>query len=529
MNKATIITGCAALLLAALAATGFLGWHHERQKVRHLEERLDAMQRQELRSTIARSVSAQMQQIANEQREISDEKREEALQQTRVANEMRLRSEQERLNAVEAERNAIASEKKALEASAIADSQRQMAEHQRIQAEFSKRVADTLSYIALGRSLGSISTIQNQAGNRETADLLSYASWLFTSRYHGDLYNPTVFQSLMQASQSMVSWSEHTGAVMSLDFLPNEANRLVTVSNYGEIILCERKGDRLFIETLFKNKQYDFRDLYIDKATKIIYALSRTGELVTIARKEDAGKTKDEVKTFSISGMEHPMRINFINDDFLLIIGERSLAQFDKKRQIFRNVKQTPFRIVYSTRKQNLPLLFDNQGRQHTVKGLETFETSKVPVSGTVTAYCESKHTGYEAYGMSDGTIWLIDKQGKTQKLIGHRSRISKMKLNGRRLFSSSYDGQVNLWIADNDKVEPMTLLHTPNWITCFNFDNSKNTFWLGDIKGNLAAVNISVPTMVEKVQKKLKRNLTAEEWNYFIGQNIPYEKFIEK
>ena len=528
MKKGTIITGCAGLLLAGLAATGFVGWQQERQKVEDLQEQLAAMHKQELRSTIDRSVSAQMEQIANEQREISDEKREEALQQTRVANEMRLRSERERLNAVEAERNAIASEKKALEASAVAESQRQMAEHQRIQAEFSKRVADTLSYIALGRSLGSISTIQNQTGNKELSNLLSYASYLFTSRYHGDVYNHAVFQSLMRASESMVSWSEHTGAVMNLDFLPNEVNRLVTVSSYGEIILCERKGDRLLTETLFKNNQYDFRDLYIDKATKIIYALSRTGELVTISRREGEKERRSyEVKTYSIDGMKHPMKINYINDDFLLIIGEQSLAQFDKKRQIFMNVKQTPFRIVASTRKQNYPILFDDQSRQHLVKGLEKFETSKVPVPGSVTAYCESKNTGYEAYGMNDGTIWLIDKQGKAQKLIGHRSRISKMKLNGRRLFSSSYDGQVNLWIANSEKVEPMTLLQTNNWITCFNFDTSKTAFWLGDVKGNLAAVNISVPTMVEKIQKKLKRNMTTEEWNYYIGQNIPYESFI--
>ena len=286
MKKGTIITGCAGLLLAGLAATGFVGWQQERQKVEDLEAQLADMKQKSIRSSIDRSVSAQMEQIAEELRQISDEQREEAIQQTRVANEMRLRSERERLNAVEAERNAIASEKKALEASAVADSQRQMAEHQRIQAELSKRVADTLSYIALGRSLGSISTIQNQTGNKELSNLLSYASYLFTSRYRGDVYNPSVFQSLLRASESMVSWSEHTGAVMSLDFLPNEVNRLVTVSSYGEIILCERKGDRLFTETLFKNNQYDFRDLFIDKATKIIYALSRTGELVTISRRE---------------------------------------------------------------------------------------------------------------------------------------------------------------------------------------------------------------------------------------------------
>ena len=43
--------GCAGLLLAGLAATGFVGWQQERQKVKDLEERLAVMQKQELRST----------------------------------------------------------------------------------------------------------------------------------------------------------------------------------------------------------------------------------------------------------------------------------------------------------------------------------------------------------------------------------------------------------------------------------------------------------------------------------------------
>ena len=529
MNRKAIITAGAGLLLAGLAATGFVGWHQERQKVEELQMQLADMEKQKVRSAIDRSVSAQMEQIAEEMRQISDEQREEALQQTRVANEMRLQSEQERMKAVEAERNALAAEKKAVEASAIAENERQIAEHQRIQAEFSKRVADTLSYIALGRSLGSISTIQYQTGNKEIANLLSYASYLFTSRYHGDVYNPSVFQSLMQSSESMVSWSESTGAIMSLEFMPNEVNKFITVSNYGEIVFCERKGDRLDTKSLFKNSQYDFRDLYLDKTTMTVYAISRTGQLVIIALEPNAKSLEQKIKIVDIDNMEHPAKVNYINNDNLLIIGENSLGLFDKKRRIVRNVKQTPFRIISSTRKQNLPIVFDDQGMMHLIKGLDTFESSKVPVPGRVTAYCESKNTGYEAYGMNDGTIWLVDKEGNTQKLFGHRSRISKMKLNGRRLFSSSYDGKVNLWISNNEKVEPMTLLQTNNWITCFTFDTSKNTFWMGDIKGNLTAVNISVPTMAEKVQQKMKRNLTTEEWNYFIGQSIPYEKYISE
>lgn len=523
MKRREIIGYSVALLLAGTTAAGFWGWQNEHQKVEELEQQMAALKKQEMRSAIDRSVSAQMEEIANEQREISDEKREEALQQTKVANEMRLRSELERQNALEAERNAVLSEKKAIEASTIAENQRVMAEHQRVLAELSKRKADTLSYIALGRSLGSISTIQAQAGNDDVANLLSYASYLYTSRYGGDIYIPAVFKSLMESSKSMVSWTEHTGAVTNLEYMPGEDNRLVSVSNYGEVILSERQGNRLLTNVLFRNSQMDFRDVIISKTTGRIYALSRTGHLIVI--QEDL-KT---VKTIVLDKITNPIRLHDISETNLLIIGESCLALFDMKRNIIRGTKQLDFRVIKGSRKNSLPILFDDKGKMHLVRGLDNYDTEDVPVPGTVTAYSESKNTGIDAYGMSDGTIWLIYKGGRKQKLVGHRSRISKMKLNGRRLFSSSYDGTVNLWITDKDKVEPMTLVETKNWIMHFNFDSTKNTFWMGDAKGGLTAVNISVPKMVETMKAKLTRDLTTEEWNYFIGKDVPYESFIGK
>ena len=513
---------CAGVLLAGLAGTALYGWQSEHQKVENLQAQIEDLEKQVMRSTVDRSVSRQMEEIANEQREISDEKREEALQQTKVANEMRLRSELERQNALIAEKNAVASEKKAIEASEVAENERKLAEHQRLLAEMSKQKADTLSYIALGRSLGSISTIQAQAGNEDVANLLSYASYLYTQRYGGDIFYPAVFQSLMQSSKSMTSWTEHTGAVMNLEYMPGDDNRLVSVSNYGEILLNQRQGDRLLTKVLLKNSDYDFRDVIISKTGRI-YAVSRTGHLAII--QEDL-KT---VKIIDLDKIEHPIRLHDISDNNLLIIGENSMGLFDMKRNIIRGTRALGFHVIKGSRKSGLPLLFDNQGKMHLVSGLDNMKTEDVPVTGTVTAYCESKNTGIEAYGMSDGTIWLIQKDGKKQKLLGHRSRISKMKLNGRRLFSSSYDGKVNLWITDKEKIEPMTLIETKNWIMHFNFDSTKTTFWMGDAKGGLTAVNISVPIMVNSVKQKLTRNLTADEWNYFIGQSVPYESFIVK
>lgn len=520
MKSGKIITGCVGAVLAGTAIAGFTGWYHEHDKVSDLEARIKVLEQQEMRSAIDRSVSLQMEEIANEQREISDDKREEALQQTRVANEMRQRSEIERMNAIEAERNAVASEKKAHEATKLAENERKIAEHQRIQAEMSKRVADTLSYIALGRSLGSLSTIQYQAGNDEIANLLSYASYLYTDRYGGDIYYPAVFQSIMESSKSISSWTEHTGAVMNLEFMTGENNRLISISNYGEILLSERQGNKLKVTPLFKDSHYDFRDVLIEKISGNIYAVSRTGHLVVILN------DLKTVKVIPLENMLHPMRLHDFSEKNLIVIGEQSIAVVDIKRNIINTTKQLPFKVTMASRKAKLPLLFDDKGYMHLVEGLDKFDTTKIPVQGNVTAYCESKNTGMEAFGMSDGTIWL-NHRGEMQKLVGHSSRISKMKLNGRRLYSASYDGKVNLWITDKDKAEPMQLLANGSWIMHFNFDSTKNTFWLGDMKGNLKAVNISVPEMIKEVRKRIKRDFTKEEWNYFIGQNVPYESFL--
>jgi WD40 repeat protein len=130
---------------------------------------------------------------------------------------------------------------------------------------------------------------------------------------------------------------------------------------------------------------------------------------------------------------------------------------------------------------------------------------------------------------MSDGTIYLINSKGQQTRLVGHLSRISKLKADGIRLYSSSYDGMMNLWLTNSAKIEPMTLFTTRGWIINFTFDLKKTNVWTGDQNGNLTKALISVPQMQQRLQDKLKRNLTREEWNYYVGRNVPYEEIKGK
>jgi WD40 repeat protein len=163
----------------------------------------------------------------------------------------------------------------------------------------------------------------------------------------------------------------------------------------------------------------------------------------------------------------------------------------------------------------------------HKVTSLQKIDTQKIPVSGQVTAFAISKSSEFQAYGMKDGTIYLYDKKGNVRRLVGHQSRISKLMIDGERVISSSYDGTINLWIATSEKVDPITLFTNNSWILYFNYDRQKNYLWIGDEKGKFSRILISVPMMAERIKGKLKRNFTQNEWNYYIGEKVPYESFI--
>jgi WD40 repeat protein len=302
--------------------------------------------------------------------------------------------------------------------------------------------------------------------------------------------------------------------------MPKESNSIVTCSTYGELMIHKRNGDQLQSKTLLSNPIYDFRDILVDD--EVIYSISRNGHLAII----DHGAAQ----ILDLSKLTHPSAISEMDKDNLLLIGDHGIAQYNKKKKMITAYKELDFKVISSSRYDYKPLLFDDQGRQHQVQDINKLVTTNIPVRGKVTAFASSKNTKQRVYGMSDGTIYLFDeKSGKISKLDGHLSRISKLKMNGNKLYSSSYDGTMKLWNTNSDKIEPMTLITTGSWIMNFIFDGSKQYVWMGDQNGVLTMALISVPMMVDRISNKLKRDFTVEEWNYYIGRKIPFESFMSQ
>ena len=517
LKKIGILALIAATLLLAGGGLGVY-WLYNKEilKNKELEAQLAELTKEEQRSVVMQQVNAQMEEIANEERRISDEQREAAEQQAKIAQQERQNAENERREADLERQNALLAEHKAVEASQIAQNQRKIAEQQRYEAEHSKRVTDTLSYITLGRTLGNLATNQLQAGNIELAEMLGYTAYLYTERYKGFVYIPAVYQALVATSQSKRSWNRHKGMVTSVEFFPKDNNRFVTVSTYGEVMIHEAKGENISSKMLFSNNQFDFRDVVL-RSNGEMYVTSRNGQIIVLSL--DGKQT-----ILTMPENEKMIGLTPIGNQ-LMAAGRNTLYIIDPEHRTIAKTQKVPFNIVFGSRYDYSPAVFDDKGQMHIVRALNRLETNKLPFSGQVTAFASSKNEGLKAYGMLDGTIYLERPNGQITKLVGHRSKVTKLKINGVRIYSSSYDGSLIQWMADQEKIEPMPLFTTNGWLMNFTFNSNKQSIWAGDQKGNITEAYISVPLMVEKLKNKLTRNFTPEEWNYYVGKNVPYEK----
>lgn len=506
------------LLLSSVAAALYMRQRHG-ERINELETQLNVLREQAKQSAIDRRVSKQMEEIAFGQQALSEERSQEAIRQSEIAQEMTLRSEEERKKALEAQGIAELSANEAMNAYQMVERQRMEADDQRQKAEHAKLVADTLNYISLGRTLGSQSYSLYQTGDKETGTMLAYASYLFTNDYGGNLYNPNVFQALTQAAGSRRYWSIHNGSISRIDNTGKDG-RLLTVSTYGEIFVHRIQGGQLQTTRLMSDKNYCFRDVYATKGGKV-YAVSHTGHLVVIDGKS--------IRIIYFEHVARPFSLQYMNDGKqLLVIGVNSIALLDTASDKVIGTRQLNYTVASTGRRDYKPLLFDNRGHMHLVTTLDDITNEKVPVSGQVTAFASSKNEHLTAYGMADGTVWLTNASGKTMKLAGHLSQITRLKLNGRRLYTSSYDGKLLFWMTSEAQIKPLTLFQSSSWLTDFTFNSDKNYIWTGEYNGTVSEYLISLPVIAQRIQQNIKRNFTQEEWNYYVGKGIPYRKVKE-
>lgn len=544
MGKKRLFHICLAAFVVLAAVLVACAYHWGRNQTiddyEDLKSQLEDLKLSEADATVVKRVSQQMEDIAYQQKEISDRQRLRAEEQSRLAMQMRDRAEQERKVAREAEEMAVLAAREAEEQRVNALIHQQTAEIQRDEATAAKSITDTLSCRTLGRTLGTSALSQYESGNKEIASMLAYTSWMFLDQYKGNTYQPECFDALNTCAEcTRPIETSTTGSVRAIRKMKDDI--YVAISDYGEIELLlpdSLKSGRM----LMRDPSYDFRDVYAD--TDHVYALSLHGAFCVV----DSDGT---CLPATLPSNESFFKIVGQGDNILLLAGKKSIVWFDtieKRIAGFVRLEQTLSNIVRCDDGRVL-LLFEN-GECAQLLDRGKLAPIQPLTKEKVTAAFYSSLSQRLYLGTTTGQILTFDKQlHYISTLYGHSGAINDMTQIGDILVSNSYDKSTLVWnipkvdeklSESNVKSKQTSKNTTPKeWVTpaSLNFDSwpmsicpiGNGEVLIGLDNGRIIRTNVATEQTAIALQKKIKRNFTSEEWEYYISGTTPYIEIIKQ
>lgn len=518
LKRHIILTLLLALLLAGGGLSVYSLWkenqRHKQEQAALIEQLRQATESQK-EATVTRRISTQLEEIAYQQKEISDIQRQEAVNQTQIAEEMREHAELER-------EKAIMAQGAALEAYNQMEEQKKLAETRREEAVKAQMKADTLARLALGRSLGSQASTQYTIGNKDLATLLSYSAWKFTAENNGDIYQPAIFDALSQTSDLSKYWRLHTGAIRDIQvFQDARGSHLLSASQYGELYLWRIEGNNLSREDfLVSNSAYDFRKVVADTEHGQYMALSYPDRLIVVDNKKKLVELP--------LGSKEPIGMERIDNLLFIAYRNGEVQQVQINEWKFTTVYKHPERITTFGHDGQSVLLGDDKGGIYQLDRQGNARLLWDKIGQPVSCVRAGEQAGSLAIGYKNGLVAIGHIASQVYKeLVGHISPVTEIRFSGGKLFTSSYDGTVRLWNIDNENKIVSSIVYQPSeWIHTFVIGESGEWIFTGDEKGNLSLVSISPDYMAAQIQRHLSRDLTREEWDYYIGELNEYETY---
>lgn len=146
------------------------------------------------------------------------------------------------------------------------------------------------------------------------------------------------------------------------------------------------------------------------------------------------------------------------------------------------------------------------------------------------------------AAGGSEGVVRLWDLQqvlratdpSRIEQMAderrGHEDEINTLAFNpnGGTLASGSADNTVRLWRVHEPQASPIVLAEHKAWVWSVVFSRAGEQLLSAASDRAVLVWQAEPEALADLICKKVKRNLTAEEWNEYLGAELPYQRTCE-
>lgn len=515
-------TKIAAIILGVLAVIAIIFFvYATTQRIEATKQAAEALKQEENARTEAQNANIARQQ-AEAARDSAVYERTQAELARQQAETARDTAQYERLRALESERYAIVQQKLAEERQKEADTQRGRAEEATKEAKTNFSLANQRLYLSVAQSMA-VKSVNLEESNLK--GLLSQQAYKFNKRYEGREYDPYIYNGLYSALNQLKGKSfttygfKHRNEVRSLAiakdnfYTTGTAGKLAVASlqnNTADIILSNRHPNR--VVKLSPDEQW----LIVGSDSAQVQVLNATNR-----------------KLYSIEG--HTSFVNdlaFLNNTkFLSVSGDKTIRLNDistLESQLFMEMPFDMKSMAISRSRQTIAIggfdgsvvTIDRQSKsQKTI-----LKKANVPIH----ALKFSPDGKFLAIGDEQGNvgIWNIGNNSFEAEFPAHKGRVNALAFSpdGKLLASGSFDKTIKMWVLDKLGELPIEMTDNDSYVWDINFSRNGEYLFAACGDGEVRVWPTRLETMADQVCDLLEKNMTHEQWETYVGNNIPYE-----
>jgi WD40 repeat protein/energy-coupling factor transporter ATP-binding protein EcfA2 len=537
-----------ALIFGALTIVALLALVFAFLKQTEALRNAEALAIEVVKSDSARREADRQKEYALVQQRIAEEQKLYAQEQQMIAEEQRLLAiEQQRI--AEVQRGiALHNERRATENAAIADRERIRAEtneHRAVEnaarALREEQRARELRYRAIAKAMAIKSV---QLSDPEQEALLAQQAYNFNMRFKGYQYDNDIYDGLYNALKKYedpltINLSGHRNNVRSLVSSTRD-NYIYSAGAEGKIIRWKSVNGGWTGETIVEEAGY-----------RLISCLDISADgqwLIAGGNFNAANPKKNFVEMYNLTDTGAPPKV------FHGFVGEVGHLQFNAGASGFYARDNEGFSIRYCDLNEVKEVVASKQK----IRGIDISHDGRLLATvsdngrnGSLllwdmvtfapqTVY-ESDQSGLYSVafgpqdrtiviGAADGQVKIIAGGAVIRELSGHESAIQDIKFNhaGNFMATASMDKTVRLWNLKNLKEQPIKLYDHPNWVWSIAFSPDDEQLLAGTQEQVIKSWPTRIETMSGKLCGMLTRNMTKDEWDIFVSEDLEYVNTCE-
>ena len=162
---------------------------------------------------------------------------------------------------------------------------------------------------------------------------------------------------------------------------------------------------------------------------------------------------------------------------------------------------------------------------------IPTFIEEKQEERNNISSGTFSQDGKWFAAGADDGTVYLWNLETPNQKptpLAGHERGVTSVAFSRDKdnpwLASGSEDGTLRLWNPQSPDNLPIVLSTYGKEVSAVAFSSDDQKVAASSADGTVYIWYAKTKKLADLVCEKVKRNLTSDEWDLFVGEDIPYK-----